>query len=143
METLNLPIDRVFEILSDHESYDRFPGVDSSTLLEAGADTRNGKGARRKIRTGLFSLEEDIVGFDAPNLMQYRITKFFPLKINHILGQIELEQIGGKTRANWTSEFEVPIPLIGGILEKQLASAFSQGFREIFAHIENKASENK
>jgi uncharacterized protein YndB with AHSA1/START domain len=139
-KTLNAPIELVFEALVDHENYDRFPGVDQSTLMIHGVHTKNGLGARREIRTGFFKLEEDIVAFDAPYLMEYRIMKFFPLKVNHILGRVELESVEQGTRAKWTSEFDVPIPIVGKLIEKQIVSAFSQGFRNILSYIDKHAA---
>lgn len=37
--------EEVFDAITDHENYDRYPGFDMSALLEPGRDERNGEGA--------------------------------------------------------------------------------------------------
>ena len=44
---LDKNVEDVFDAITDHENYKRFPGFDSSQLLETGKTEKNGKGALR------------------------------------------------------------------------------------------------
>ena len=41
---VKLPIDKVFDAISDHENYALFPSVGIAKLLNEGDEERNGKG---------------------------------------------------------------------------------------------------
>ena len=123
-------IEDVFAALSDHESYDRFPGVTKAVLLEEGSEERNGKGALREISLGGTVLEERIVDFERPTRMGYRIVKASPLPLQHDLGEITLAAEGDRTRVIWVSEGHVKIPVLGsllldGLVEKRLGAGFA------------------
>lgn len=133
---LKKPIEAVFECLADHEGYARFPGVSKSTLLQPGHSEKNGVGAKRRIKAGAATIDEDIVGFERPTLLEYRITRAFPLIIDHQLGRVTLEAHPQGTKAVWTSDFRVPVPLLGGLLEKLLVKEFNKGFAAMLSAIE-------
>lgn len=134
--TLNKPIEAVFEGLTDHANYDRFPGIDEASLVRLGREEANGVGARRKFKFGWTTLEEDIVAFRAPHLMEYHIVKSFPWKVNHKLGRITLEDQGDKTKVIWISKFELPLPIVGRLFEKMAGQMFAKGFASILKAIE-------
>jgi len=46
---LDMDVEDVFDAITDHENYDRYPGFDSSELLETGRTERNGEGALRRL----------------------------------------------------------------------------------------------
>jgi hypothetical protein len=138
-EILNIEIEKVFERLSDHANYDRFPGVTHSELLRTGRQNPNGVGACRKIKAGLITFVEDIVGYDPPYLLEYRVVKSSPIPINHKLGRVTLEKQGDRTRVNWISEFEVPFPIIGRIIEKTAGYKFGKEFSKLLKFIEKES----
>ena len=123
-------IQSVFKLLSDHENYKNFPGVDSSLLLEKGVEEKNGKGALRKIGLGFIEFFERIVLFDPPYRMDYFIEKSKPFPLKHERGEITLKEENGGTHVQWVSEGRVAIPLFGPlfldkIVEKRGALLFS------------------
>ena len=133
---LDAKIDDVFAYLADHESYGSFKGIDECTLVKYGDDEKNGVGARRRLKIGAMRLDEDITAFEAPTLMEYRISKSFPLPIDHKLGQIKLTAQGDKTLVEWTSTFSVAWPLVGGFLAKKSRDQFAAGFSSLLRQIE-------
>ncbi len=135
-EILDLDIELVFERLTDHANYDRFPGINHSELLRTGRPNPNGVGACRKIKAGPITFEEDIVGYDPPNLMEYRVVKSFPIQIDHRLGIVKLVKQGNQTKVNWVSEFEMPLPIIGRIIEKVAGYKFAKAFSKLLKFIE-------
>lgn len=135
---LACPIDYVFQELTDHANYKQFPGITESELLIKGQEIDNGTGARRRIKTSIITLEEDIVGYQPPNLMQYKIIQSSPVKINHIIGDIQLSMKDEITTVKWLSEFIVETPLIGNFLGKKLEPGLTKSFHSILKSIESK-----
>src|SRR5690606_40825054 len=74
-KTIHAPIEKVFEILADHEGYVSFPGVRKAELIQEGTSPRNGVGAVRRLGLGPISIDEEITEFQAPSLLGYRIVK--------------------------------------------------------------------
>jgi hypothetical protein len=138
-ELLRAPIDAVFEQLVDHENYASFDGVSSSKLTRTGERERNGVGAQRRVRLGAAVLWEDIVAFERPTLLEYRIVKMRPPVLRHVLGRVRLSQTSEGTRVVWTSEFELRVPLIAGVLEPRLAVKFDAAFRAMLREMERRA----
>jgi len=135
-EILDMDIGLVFERLTDHANYDRFPGVDQSELLRTGQPNPNGVGACRKIKAGPITFVEDIVGYDPPNLLEYRVVKSSPIQIDHRLGIVKLVKQGNQTKVNWVSEFEIPLPIIGRIVESIAGYIFAKSFSKLLKFIE-------
>ena len=129
-------IDTVFEALSDHARYDRFPGVDKSRLVEEGKDEKNGTGALRVIGSGRLELTERITRFERPVRMHYRIEKSSPISVQHTKGEIVLQPEGDQTRVTWISEGHVRVPLLGRLMDRLAERSFSRAFRSLLKAIE-------
>ncbi|MBT0586644.1 SRPBCC family protein [Alteromonas oceanisediminis] len=135
--TINKPIDIVFAMLSEHENYQSFPGVDSSTLLEPGDNEKNGIGALRQVKLGPVVLKERIVAFMRPTLMEYRIEHSKPFKFVHELGQITLSEKDGKTDVVWISKGYIATPILGRlVLDPMINSQGAKGFASILKAID-------
>lgn len=135
-KTLDAPIEGVYELLTDHANYDKFPGVQSSRLTREGTTERNGLGAQREIGLQGVMLWEDVVGFERPNLLEYRIVKIRPPLIKHVIGRVRLEAQGEQTAVHWTSEFKVRIPILAHFLEPKLHANFTFAFGRMLDEIE-------
>ncbi len=140
IELLHAPIDRLFEQLVDHENYSSFAGVSSSTLTRPGIGERNGVGAQRRIRLGAVVFWEDIVGFERPSLLEYRIVTMRPPLVRHVIGRVKLSSTPEGTRVVWTSEFEVRVPGLGRLLEPKFAAKFAAGFRAMLREMGQRAA---
>jgi len=126
--TVQAPIEQVFEGISDHAGYVRFRGIRSAELVRPGHSEPNGLGALRRIKLGPLVFEEEITAFDRPVRMDYLITKL-NVPFHHEGGSIRLEATPeGTTKALWTSAFEIPIPVVGGITAAAFAAALHNGF---------------
>jgi uncharacterized protein YndB with AHSA1/START domain len=124
------PIDAIFEILSDHASYDRFRGIRHSELLRPGDSEPNGLGALRRIKLGPLVFEEEITAFEPPTRMDYVIRKL-NVPFEHDGGSIRLEPRDGGTHALWTSTFRIPVAVIGGPTEVAFKLALTNGFTRL------------
>jgi len=134
---LDAPPEAVFEIVADHAHYDRFDGVSRSELVEPGDPDPNGLGAVRWIWVGPLRFEEEITAFEPPSRMDYMIREVKPLPFRHDGGSIRLAPDGTGTNAVWTSSFEIPIPVIGQVMDCLFKRQLERGF----AHVLERSAE--
>ena len=134
--------ERVFEVLSDHAGYARFPGVRSARLLRPGTREPNGEGALRRIHVFLPWFEELITAFDRPRRFEYRIQRSFP-GIAHQGGSVTCTPASDGTpdvtEVVWTTTFEVALPLIGGIATLIASWIMNRQFAEALRVVEELA----
>jgi uncharacterized protein YndB with AHSA1/START domain len=128
---LDAPPDAVFEIIADHARYDRFDGVRRSQLVEQGNPPPNGLGAVRWIWLGPLRFEEEITAFELPRRLDYLIRDVKGLPFRHEGGSIQLTPDGAGTHAVWTSSFEVPVPLVGGAIDRIFSLRLERGFGRV------------
>ena len=91
---------------------------------------------KREIGLKCVMLWEDVVGFERPNLLEYRIVKMRPPLIKHVIGRVRLEAQGEQTAVHWTSEFKVRIPILAYFLEPKLQANFTSAFGKMLDEIE-------
>ena len=133
---LGKDIDTVFEAISDHAGYVRFPGVSESLLIEEGRDEKNGTGALRIIGAGRLELTERITRFERPNRMHYQIEKSSPFSVQHTKGEIVLTPEGEQTRVTWISEGHVQVPVLGRVMDRLAERSFSKAFSSLLKAID-------
>ena len=137
--TINKPIEEVFALLSDHANYSQFKGIDESSLIKQGTENKNGLGAVREIVAAGACLHEEIVAFDPPHLLGYKITYSKPLPYDHQLGEIKLTEKDGKTYVEWRSQGRITTPILGKFyFDKQIQKHGSRAFGSILKYIDNK-----
>ncbi len=131
METIDLairiraPIEQAWELLSNQEGYTFAKQVRKACLLKEGRDNKNGVGALLKIRAMGATIVWEVVSFDPPHRFEYRITKF-PLPFRHDIGSVELMPRENGTDVRWMSRFEVPVPLLGRMMEPIIRRVFGK-----------------
>lgn len=135
--TLKAPIDKVFELLSDHANYKNFGGLKDSRLTREGKTEKNGVGALRLIDAGPLWFEEEITVFERPTRMDYVIRRSRP-PIDHEGGSIRLKQTAAGTEVVWTSTLRFRIPLIGNLLTKLAAPQLGKSFGGMLKSVERK-----
>jgi uncharacterized protein YndB with AHSA1/START domain len=133
--TIGAPIERVFELLSDHAGYGRFRGITRAELVREGKPPPNGLGAVRKVDVGPIHFKEEITAFESPARMDYLIVEV-NLPLEHEGGSIRLEQIPEGTRAVWTSTFGMRVPVVGGLAAAVVGPALGRGFRRVLGDVD-------
>ena len=128
---LEAPPEGVFEVVADHARYDRFDGIRRSELPTTGEPAPNGVGAVRWVWIGPLRFEEEITAYEAPRRLDYVIRRVRTLPFRHEGGSIRLEPDGAGTHAVWTSNFEIPIPLLGRVLDRIFARELARGFGRV------------
>lgn len=138
---LEAPPEAVFEVLADHAGYDRFDRIRRAELVEPGDPAPKGLGAVRRIWLGPLRFEEEIIAFEPPTRLDYRIREVRGLPFSHERGSIRLDADGEGTRATWTSDFEIPIPLLGPALDLAFAKQLERGFARVLERSAELAAE--
>jgi uncharacterized protein YndB with AHSA1/START domain len=133
--TIRAPIEQVFDRLTDLDNYATFPGVRRARIVRAGTPLKNGVGAIREVDARLFWMQEEILGFERPHRMDYRIRKSRP-GIRHESGHMHLQATAAGTLVTWSSTFAMPLPLLTGPAEFVGAKLSTLMFAAILRHVE-------
>ncbi len=130
------PIEAVFEAFSDYARFFRGKGFRSAEVTVPGASEPNGLGAFRRIETSGAVFLEEITAFERPHTFDYVIRELTTrggraLPMAHRVGRVSFASNGGGTDITWTSEFDVPLPLLGRLAEPLLGSFASKAFETL------------
>ncbi|APA95492.1 SRPBCC family protein [Nocardia seriolae] len=121
------PQSDVFEWLTDVTNYQRVPLVRRVTLVRPGDTAGNGVGAVRLVVTPLLRLTEEIVAYDPPRMMRYRLLNSVP-PLRHQEGSIGFEPCGAGTRVRWSSTFEIAAPILAPVWTRLFLPVVRGGF---------------
>lgn len=123
----------VWEVYTDHAGWKDWAGFGRSWLETEGSPDRNGTGCVRALGAGPIVAYEEVLDFEPPKRMTYRVLRGgIPLK-NH-LGEVRLELDGGGTRLVWRCRFESPVPGLGGLLRRLIARTFERALEGLGRH---------
>ncbi len=108
------PPDAVWRVYTDHANWSAWAGFQRSWLERPGSPDPNGTGALRGFATGPVRVFEEILEFEPPKRMSYRVVRGgLPMK-NH-RGEVVLEPEGDGTHVVWRCRFESRVPGLGGL----------------------------
>ena len=104
-QEFNAPQQVIFDYLSDHNNFGSLLNANITRIKDAAGENPNGLGSVRSIKLGIEILQETIVTFDSPNLIEYKITNNVPVKYH--LGTLEFTALSkDKTLLNYTIQME-------------------------------------
>lgn len=138
--TLGVPIDRVFDLITDHAGYSRFRGVQRAELLREGETERNGVGALRRAHSRPLWFEEEIVVFERPTRIDYVIRRT-NAPMHHEGASMVLEESGSGTRVVWTTTLEMTTPVLGQAAGAAMAPVLRRRLRGVLTDVERLAAE--
>lgn len=119
--TIPVPVDRVWQTLSDHEGMSRWaPGL-KATLDRPGTGDPNGVGAVRRLSTPgpAPAIVEEIVGFEPGRRLAYKALSGVPLR--GYGGEVVLTADGDRTRIDYAIDIEPRVPVVEGIAATVIA----------------------
>jgi len=106
----------IWALVSDHAGYSRWAGLGRARLATEGHPDRNGVGAVRCFQTGPVSVFEEVLSFEPPKRMTYRVVRGgIPIMKDH-LGEMRLEPDGAGTHLVWRCRFASSVPGLGAPL---------------------------
>ena len=110
------PVERVWALLADGAGWSRWASFRSSSLEREGTPPPDGVGAIRRFGTGPGVSREEVIEFDPPRHLAYRLLSGLPLKGYRADVTVEPRDGGGST-VTWSSSFErATVPGTGGAL---------------------------
>src|SRR5690242_17148313 len=132
----------IFAILSNHEGYARFPGFISSKLVRRGAEHENGVGARRVMWFNGVRVVEDIVQFEPPKKLGYRVVHC-SIPMRHELGVVEITPGPYGSVVSWSTAFDVDVPVIGKLIARVTEPGLTDAIRKILRHVKREAEQRE
>ena len=135
--SISAPIETVFDVLTDHESYARLTPLRSSTLERKGAPDRNGVGAVRVLKLAGPPIREEVTGWERPTRFSYRMLSGAPVKEH--TGTVELSTRGGNTELVWRVKSTPSIPIPDGLWAALVKPVINQLLKGVIKESERKA----
>jgi len=108
--------ERVFAVISDHVGWQKWAGVQEVVLRQRGDPAPNGLGAIRVIRRGGLAIEEEVVLFEPPSRIGYRVHAGIPVSDCDVEIRLMPDAVG--TRVSWKVQFRPLVPGTGWLLER-------------------------
>jgi uncharacterized protein YndB with AHSA1/START domain len=122
---IDAPRDDVWRVYTDHVSWQEWSSIGKVRLDREGTPAPNGVGCVRVISNAGVAAYEEVMSWDPPNRMTYRVVKGgLPMR-NH-LGEVEfLDAPSGGTRIVWRCHFDSRIPGMGGLFRVIVRKVFN------------------
>jgi len=120
------PPAQVWRVYTDHAGWSAWAGLGSSRLATEGHPDRNGVGAVRCFTTGPTSVYEEVLSFEPPKRMTYRVVRGgIPIMTNHF-GEVLFEPDGAGTRLIWRCRFDSSVPGLGAPMRWLITRLFTR-----------------
>jgi hypothetical protein len=103
-ETINAPVDTVWDLLADGASWADWSFIPKSTLESPGSPDPDGVGAVRKLGLWPVVSRERVTAFEPGERFAYESVRGLPVKSYE--AEVELVARGDKTELVWTGVFE-------------------------------------
>ena len=125
---------RVFAAVTDHKRLEQWQKGTRVTIEKDGVPPPNGLGAIRKVSNGPFHIYEEIVRWEEPQAMDYRIVRGAPLR-DH-LGEIRLAPAAdGGTLVRYRVRFELPWYAGGRLMERLVSRQLERLITAAYARL--------
>ena len=117
------PIETVWDRYTDHASWTDWAGLGRVRLEREGVPPPNGVGCVREISSAGVAVYEEVLTFDRPHRMTYRVVRG-GLPIRDHLGEVLFEARDGATLVTWRCQFNSRIPGLGVVFRLVITRLF-------------------
>jgi uncharacterized protein YndB with AHSA1/START domain len=137
-QVIRAPRQAVWDLYTDHVSWTRWAGMGTVHLEREGVPAPNGVGCVRVISNAGIGVHEEVLEFEAPRRMAYRVIKG-GLPMRDHLGEVIFEDHESGTKVIWRCRFQagLPIPGLGFLfrllVQRLFARALASLARQPFA----------
>ncbi len=129
-QEFNAPQQVIFDYLSDHNNFGSLLNANITRIKDAAGENPNGLGSVRSIKLGIEILQETIVTFDSPNLIEYKITNNVPVKYH--LGTLEFTALSkDKTLLNYTIQMESKFGFLDSAILFIIQTSIKNGLKNL------------
>jgi uncharacterized membrane protein len=115
---VNAAVDHVWKVLSDHRGMPEWFPVDGVILEPEGCPAPNGVGAVRVMRGPGANLREQVIGWEEPRSLRYRLLEGAPITCHQ--GEVSLRPAPGGSELAWRIRFRPKIPGTSGLVRRAL-----------------------
>lgn len=123
----------VWDVYTDHAGWKEWAGFSESYLDAEGQPHRDGSGAVRVFGSAGARAYEEVVDFEPPKRMTYRVVRGgLPMK-NHF-GEVSFEPDGDGTRVVWRCRFDSKIPGLGPLIRLFVSRFFRNALDGLSRH---------
>jgi ligand-binding SRPBCC domain-containing protein len=113
--TIKAPLQAVWDLISVQANWSVWTPARQVVLDPPGAPDPNGVGAVRVMRVaGPIAVREEIVAYDPPTAMSYRLRSSFPVR--NYLAHMRLEDSDGETVLTWSATWDDRVGFVSGLL---------------------------
>jgi len=121
-------VQSVWDRYTDHVSWTEWAGLGTVRLERPGVPPPNGVGSVRVISNLGVQVFEEVVTFDPPRRMTYRVVRGgIPIK-NH-LGEVVFAAHPRGTLVTWRCQFDSRVPGLGGVFRLLVTRLFRNALR--------------
>jgi uncharacterized protein YndB with AHSA1/START domain len=132
--TSEAPVEAVWELVADVETWCRWGAFDESELERPGSSSDpRGVGALRRFRTGRVRNQEEVVRFEPPHAFAYEVRESDVPVRDYRADVILAERPGGGSTITWRSTFRARWPGVGGYVQRRLTSFIDDTARRLAA----------
>jgi hypothetical protein len=120
---ISAPRAAVWARYADHLSWNDWARIGRVRLVREGNPRPNGVGCVRVISSGGISVHEEVISFEPPERMTYRVLRG-GLPIRDHLGEVRFEEDGASTLVTWRCRFQSRIPGLAFVWKAVIAAVF-------------------
>ncbi len=127
------PRQAVWDLYTDHVSWERWSRIGKVRLERQGTPPPNGVGCVRVISKGGVSVYEEVLSFEPPRAMTYRVVRG-GIPIRDHFGEVLFADHGEETLITWRCRFNSRIPGLGFAFRKLVERIFSDTLASLADH---------
>jgi len=132
IQEFNAPQKEIFDYLSDHNNLGTLLNANVTRIKDAAGKNPNGLGSVRSIKAGVELLQETVVTFNEPDLIEYKISNNVPVKYH--LGTLEFSTPAkGKTLLNYTIQLETKFGFVDPVILFFIKTSIKNGLKNLAA----------
>ena len=118
-----------WERFTDHLGWAEWAGAREVVLRQEGDPAPNGLGAIRVLHAHGLAVEEEVIAFEPPRRLRYRVVAGLPIR-DHT-GEVEFEPSDAATRLTWTIRFRPLVPGTGRLARWALQKALQNTLQRL------------
>jgi uncharacterized protein YndB with AHSA1/START domain len=134
---IDAPIGTVWDRYTDHVSWTQWAGLGNVTLDRQGDPPPNGVGCVRAISSTGVKVFEEVMTFEAPRRMTYRIVRG-GLPIKDHLGEVDFEPHADRTLVTWRCRFDSKVPGLGAPFRFFITRLFTNALEGLAKDLQGK-----
>jgi hypothetical protein len=124
------PVQAVWDRYTDHVSWTEWAGMGRVRLERQGTPPPNGVGAVRAISSAGVTVYEEVLTFEPPHRMTYRVVRGGVPMRDH-LGEVVFVPQGTGTLVTWRCRFSSSIPGLGPLFQALVTQLFRRALRNL------------